>query len=87
MSKWINSVKRLAFRPNSNAIKQFLKRAKPKLDIGVTSVMFFTHLAALLGFVVAVSSSCKRWIVFHTSALTWMITSIKPRPVMARLAN
>lgn len=87
MSKWINPVKRLALWPNTNAIKQFLKRSKPKFNIGVARMMFFTHLAAMLGFVVTVASSCKRWIVFNTSALAWMVASIKPMTVVAGLAN
>lgn len=87
MSKRIDSVKRMTFWSNTDAINQLLKRQKLELNLGVTSMMLFTHLAALLGFVKAVASPCKNWIVFHPSPFARMVSIIKPMPVVAWFAN
>jgi hypothetical protein len=87
MSKWINSVKRVTFWSNTDAVNQLLKRQKPELHFGIASVMLFTHLASLFGFVKTGASFYKNWIILDASAFAWVISIFKPMPVVAWFAN
>lgn len=87
MSECVYAVKRFAFRPDADAVNEFLQGCESELDVLVAQMMLCALLAPSLCLVVAVARAKQRWVVLYPRAFRWVVFAFKPRLIPAGLAE